>query len=234
MIGRFQSCKICIVQKICFILYPVSPLLQKNTSRTLVPAEDPHSGEQFQKLRRILLIAFGGLLLLLILGGLDALLSVLKLSRIEQEVTRRFTAHSQALSAITVSVHVYDDQMEQYLLREQEPTHATREFDAINRSAEIHAALQQYPLDKEPDEQVLIKELERGLAEQENSFAVASSWSAEDRHQRAHRFIGEQLIPQRTHIMQITQQISLLNGRKLGEKKEALAASFRSVQTRLQ
>ena len=206
--------------------------LQQNTSRTLVPAKDSHSEEQFQKLRRILLIAFGGLLLLLILGGLDALLSVLKLSRIEQEVTRRFTAHSQALSAITVSVHFYNDQMEQYLL--QEPALAKREFDAINRSAEVHTALQQYPLDKEPDEQVLIKELERGLAEQENSFAVACSWSAEDRHQRAHRFLGEQLIPQRTHMLQITQQISLLNGRKLGEKKEALAANFQSLQTRLQ
>jgi signal transduction histidine kinase len=172
--------------------------------------------------------------LLLILGGLDALLSVRKLSRIEQQVNRRFTAHHQALSAIVVSVHIYEDQMEQYLLEEQEPELATTPFDAVSRNAEIHAALLRYPLDQEPEEQVLIKELERGLAVQENSFAAVFSWSAEDRHQRGHHFIGEQLIPQRMHFLQVSEQISLLNGRKLGEERDVLAANFQSVQTRLQ
>lgn len=227
--SQIPSRKICIVPRICFILYPVSPLLKKNISD-----EDSQSTEQSQKLRRILLTAFGGLLLLLILGGLDALLSVRKLSGIEQEVNRRFTAHSRALSAIVISVHVYDDQMEQYLLQEQVAEHAANVLDVIRRSAEIHAALLQYPVDQEPEEQLLIRELERGLVEQENSFATVSTWSAEDRHQRAHHFIGDQLIPQRMHFLEVSEQISLLNGRKLGAERETLAAHFRSVQTRLQ
>jgi signal transduction histidine kinase len=182
----------------------------------------------------MLLAAFGGLLLLLILGGLDALLSVRKLGRVEQEVNRRFAAHSQALSAIVISVHVYDDQMEQYILEEEKAEQATNAFDPVSRSAEIHAAVFQYPLDQEREEQLLMQELERRLAEQENSFAAALTGSSQDRHQRARHFIGEQLIPQRMHILQVSEQIALLNGRKLGERKEALAVNFRSVQTRLQ
>jgi signal transduction histidine kinase len=209
-------------------------LLQKNISRALAPDEDSESHGESQKLRRILLAAFGGILLLLILGGLDALLSVRKLSRIEQEVNRRFATHSQALSAIVISVHVYNDHMEQYLLQEPPAEQAAKAFDAFGGSAEVYTALRQYPLDQEPEEQLLLKELERGFREQENSFAAVSTWSAEGRYQRAHRFIGEHLIPQRIHILQVSEEISLLNGRKLGEEKEALAANFRSVQTRLQ
>jgi signal transduction histidine kinase len=212
----------------------VPPLHKENSSRTFASDEDSQSNEQSAKVRRILPAAFGGLLLLLILGGLDALFSVRKLSRIEQEADRRFTAHSQALSAIVISVHVYDDHMEQFLLQEQEAEHVTMPFEAVSRSDEVHAALLQYPSDQELEEQLLMKELERRLVEQENSFAAVSAWNAEDRHQFAHKFIGEQLIPQRMHILQVSEQISLLNGRKLGEDKEALAANFRSVQTRLQ
>lgn len=229
-----KDAKSALIPQFCFILYPVSPLPQKKVSQTFEQREDSQSEEHSQNLRRILLVAFGGLLLLLILGGLDALVSVWKLSRIEQEINRRFAAHSQALSAIVISVHVYDDQMEQYLLREEDTTQAPQAFDAVGRNAEIHAALLQYPVDKEPEEQLLLKELERGLAEQENSFAGASTWSGEERHQRAHQFIGERLIPQRIHILQVSEQISLLNRRKLGGEKEALAANFRSVQARLQ
>jgi signal transduction histidine kinase len=124
--------------------------------------------------------------------------------------------------------------MEQYLLQEQGAGDAAKTFDALSRSVEIRGVLRQYPVDQEPEEQLLLKELERGFVEQENSFASVSAWSAEDRHQRAHHFIGEQLIPQRMHILQVSEQISLLNARKLDGEKEALAANFRSVQTRLQ
>jgi signal transduction histidine kinase len=79
-----------------------------------------------------------------------------------------------------------------------------------------------------------MQELEQRLAEQENSFAAALTWSSQDRHQRARHFIGEEFIPQRMHILQVSEQIALLNGRKLGEQKEALAVNFRSVQTRIQ
>jgi signal transduction histidine kinase len=36
------------------------------------------------------------------------------------------------------------------------------------------------------------------------------------------------------HILQISEQIAVLNGRKLSERKEALAVNFHSVQTRIQ
>jgi signal transduction histidine kinase len=196
--------------------------------------EDSRSQQHSQNLRRVLFVAFGGLLLLLILGGLDALVSVWKLSRIEQESNRRFAAHGQALSAIVISVHVYDDQMEQYLLREEKTTQDPHAFDAIGRGAEIHAALLQYPADQEPEEQLLLKELERVLAEQENSFAAVSTWSGEERHQRGHQFIDERLIPERIHMLRVSEQISLLNRRKLEGEKEVLAANFRGVQARLQ
>ena len=233
-VADFNAAKCALLPRICLILYSVALPLQKNVSPAFAAGEDSQSEERSRKLGQILFAAFAGLLLLLIVGGLDALVSVRKLNRIEREANRRFTAHSQALSAIVISVHVYDDQMEQYLLQEQRVEDASRAFDPVSRCAEIRVALLSYPLDQDPDERFLMKELERGLEEQENAFAATSSWRPEDRDKRIHHFIGEQLIPQRTHFLQVSQQISLLNQRKLGEEKEALAANFGSVQTRLQ
>ncbi|MGA2097814.1 MAG: sensor histidine kinase [Candidatus Acidiferrum sp.] len=213
---------------------PMPASSQKNISRTRAPGEDSQSEEHSRQLGRILFAAFAGLLFLLILGGLNALLSVRKLSGIEQEVNRRFVTHSQALSAIVISVHVYDDQMEQSLLRGQKTADSAKPFDPVTRSAEIHAALLSYPSDEEPDEQLLVQELLQVLTQQENAFAATSSWGPEDRDKRTHLFIGEQLIPQRMRFLQVSQEISLLNRKKLGEEKTALDVNFVNVQTRIQ
>ena len=72
---------------------------------------------QAAKVRRILFLAFGGLLALMFVAGFDALSSLRKLDGIERQVNQRYSAHNQALTTILISVHVYHDQMERYLIQ---------------------------------------------------------------------------------------------------------------------
>ncbi|HYL61351.1 MAG TPA: sensor histidine kinase [Candidatus Methylomirabilis sp.] len=191
------------------------------------------AAERSRKLRSLLLISFGWLLVLLIGAGFDALLSVRRLDNISQQVSRRFTARNQALSTIVISVRAYDDQLERFLLQDQlggpTPAPSSMEKDI----AAIRAALLGFPLDNDPDEQLLIDAMQQQLLDEENAFTTVTSWPPNLRQQRAFQFIAGQLIPWRTHVYELSQQISALNARKLALDNLAVATSFQALESRL-
>jgi len=170
---------------------------------TMVPNDALDSAPQTigraTRLRGILMAAFGGLLALMILAGVGSLNSLRQLDVIEKEVSRRFSARSQALSTIVVSVHVYNDQMESYLLQDTRATVGMSAADITNRCAEVRAALANYPADREPQEQFLIQEIEQDLVKEENSFATVLVWRPQERRERGAQFMGEQILPRRAH-----------------------------------
>lgn len=195
--------------------------------------EDVPSQEHSKKLRHLLLISFSWLLALLIVAGVDALFSLRQLDGIEQEVSHRFSARNRALSTIIVSVSVYDDQIEHFLLQDQPSDHNPDPGDITKQIAEIRAALHSFPAGEDSEVQLLLAEMQQQLLAQENSFATVSTWRTENRQQRAHQFIGQQLIPWRAHIFEISEQISSANGKRLADENQALAARFQTLEARL-
>src|SRR5215470_8324201 len=126
-------------------------------------------GWSARRLRAILVAGFGGLLILMVVAGVGALYSLGELHRLEQQGGRQFLARSQALSTVILSVHVYNNRVEQYLLSSQPAQTGRAATEMANRAAEIHSALHGYPSDREPEEQRLLTELERQFAEEDNA-----------------------------------------------------------------
>jgi signal transduction histidine kinase len=191
------------------------------------------SSEHSKKLRRLLLIAFGWLLALLIGAGVDALLAVRRLDRASQDVSRRFTARNHALGTIVVSVRIYDDQIERFLLQDQLQEPGPDPVDVTNKIAAVRAALLEFPPDRDSDEQLLLAAMQQQLQEQETSCAIVLAWRADLRRQRAYQFIGQQLIPWRTRIFTLSAQISSLDERKLALENLAVATHFQMLESRL-
>ena len=208
-------------------------LSTQNVPAPATRAADAQSAEDSKKLRRLLLISFSWLLGLLIGAGTDALLSVRRLERVSQEVSGRFTARNHALATIVVSVRVYDDQLERFLLQDLLQESAPGPDDVTKQIAAARAALLSFPLDRDSDEQALLAAIQEQLQEGETSCAIALTWRADLRRQRAYQFIGQQLIPWRTHIFELSAQISALDERKLVLENLALAARFQSLESRL-
>jgi len=194
---------------------------------------DSQSKAHARKVRALLFLSFGWLLALLIGAGTDALLSLRQLDTVERQVSSRFSARSQALSTIVVSVRVYDDQVERFLLQDQLPAPSPAPSDIAKQFAEMRAALRSFPPDQFPEEQLLLTEMQSLLTDQENSVATALSWRPGDRHQRAQQFIGEDLLPWRSRILEISQQISTVDGKRLADENLALALRFQSMEERL-
>jgi signal transduction histidine kinase len=196
-------------------------------------ARDLPSSEHSKKIRGLLLIAFGWLLALLIGAGVDALFAVRRLDRASQEVSRRFTARNHALGTIVVSVRVYDDQIERFLLQDQLQESAPDPAEVTKQIAAARAALLDFPPDRDPDEQLLLAAMQQQLQEEETSCAIVLAWPSDLRQQRAYQFIGQQLIPWRTRIFELSAQISSLDERKLALENLAVAARFQSLESRL-
>jgi len=196
-------------------------------------APDSQSSAHSKKVRALLFLSFSWLLILLIGAGTDALLSVRHLDRISQEVSRRFAARNQALTTIVVSVRVYDDQIERFLLQDQLPDSAPDPSEIATKIAAVRAALLTFPPDGDSDERLLLEAMQQQLQQQEASCAIVLAWRADLRQQRAYQFIGQQLIPWRTRIFEISSQISSLNEHKLALENLAVAERFQSLESRL-
>jgi signal transduction histidine kinase len=212
------------------------PAFSKNAAPSLARTsrdDDSRTQRQAKKLRRLLLISFGWLLALLIGAGVDALLSVRRLDRASQEVSSRFSSRNHVLGTIVVSVRIYDDQLERFLLQDQFPESGPDPSDVTVKIALVRATLISFKKEFDPDEQVLLEAMELQLREEENACATVLAWRAETRRQRASQFIGQQLIPWRTRMFELTAQISSLDERKLALENLAVAARFQALESRL-
>ncbi len=195
--------------------------------------QDVQSTEHARKVRVLLLVSFGWLLVLLIGAGVDALLSVRHLDIASHEVSRRFMARNQALATIVISVRVYDDQIEHFLLRDQLQSSSPDPADITKTIAAVRAALLDFPPDRDTDEQLLLEAMQQQLQEQESSCAIVLAWRSDIRQQRAYQFIAQQLIPWRTHIFELSSQISSLNEQRLARESLAVATRFQSLESRI-
>ena len=185
------------------------------------------------KIRWILLSAFGGMLLLMIFAGMDSLRSLRKLNQVSGEVSQRFSARSEALVAVVVTVHTYTDQMEEYLLSDAAISNTAAPAEIQKRGQEVHTAVEKYPRDCCPQERSLLAKIDEGIARQEGSFAGMLARRAGERKQRGHAFVYDELIPRKTELLRLASTVAELNGEELRSENQALAAQFEKLQTRL-
>lgn len=148
-------------------------------------------------------------------------------------MSRRFTAHNRALGTIIVSVRVYDDQIERFLLQDQLQESGPEPSDVANKIAAVRFALLSFPLDHDSDEQLLLTAMQQQLQEEESSCAIVLAWRSDLRQQRAYQFIGQQLIPWRTRMFELATQVSSLDEHKLALENLAVATRFQSLESRL-
>jgi signal transduction histidine kinase len=190
---------------------------------------DPHA----KKIRWILLAAFSGMLILMIVAGLSALDSLRKLNQVSNEVSQRFSNHSRAILTVVVTVHTYSDNMERYLLSDALASGGPSASDVQNHAAAVHAALEHYPQDCGREERLLLTQIERQVTAEEGSFEETLTWRPSDRAQRGHAFVHQHLLPVRAQLFQLASAVSALNDQRFTEEKQTLSAEFSSLQTRL-
>lgn len=184
-------------------------------------------------MRWIVLGGFGGMLLLMTLAGLDSLRSLRELIHVSKEVNQQFSERSQALVAVVVSFHTYDDQMESYLLSDAVVLDEAGANQINQCGNAVQSALHKYPANSMPEERSLLTELEDGLEREEQSFASVLAAPGTKRKERGYTVVYKELMPSRMRIMRLTTALSNLDEKQLSDQNQVLAAQFEGLETRL-
>ena len=189
--------------------------------------------ERGRKLRRVLLIAFGGLLALMVIAGLESFRSLQRLDALERQANQQFATHSNALLTLVISVHTYNNQIERFLMP-REAEGPLPNADAVEQSgAAAKAAVQQYPEDQDPEERQLLKKIAEHLAEQQNSFGRVSAWQISERMRNGAQFLTMEMFPRRAYILQVSQEVASVNAHRLDEANVMLASSYSGLRERV-
>ena len=180
--------------------------------------------------RLALLIGFGGLLALTIGAGWEALHISQELHSREEQVRRSFLTRSQSLSALVASIHDYSNRIQQYLVSQNQQEEEPSVEDFSRLGAEIESFLNQYPEDRQPEEQILLDALKQLFAEQQRILNPILSWKREQRRREAVRVLNEEVLPERLRILDTSEKIALWNRQQLTAADRELFARFSDLQ----
>jgi hypothetical protein len=184
------------------------------------------------KLRLTLLISFGGLLALMVIAGLDALRLARELHTQEYAIRQAFLAHTQPLLVLSSSIYIYNDRIQAYLMSQDPQADGLTAEQFSRLTAEISSTLNSYPEERQPEEVALLKKIQQLFTEQQGMLNPVLSWSREERHKHALRFLNEEVLPQRSRILETSEQIAQWNSQQLGAEDRQMFASFASLQAR--
>jgi len=185
------------------------------------PAQRDASVERNDGARRglptILMIGFGGLLAMMLVAGVAALRTLRELHTAEENARHEYVTRNQVLSRVTFLVGAYDGQVERYLLSATSVQRAAVPGEITRQAAEAHAALRRYPGNRDAEEQLLLEDMERQLAEEERTVQWILSFSEEERRLRGPEVVNRELMPRRLQILETSQQIAVSNRQRLSD-----------------
>src|SRR3984893_16682889 len=106
---------------------PTGPGTEEPISRG--NASEREGNHANRRLRAVLLLSFGGLLIFLFYSGASALQTLRKLHEVEEFARRKSLERERVLTTVIISTNIYSDHMEEFLLSSQQP-----EEDATNEA----------------------------------------------------------------------------------------------------
>jgi signal transduction histidine kinase len=220
--------------KTCFI-QGMSPEVPANIvpAGNRAAAHDLTDNSLTRGLSPILLLSFGGLLALLLYSGANALHTLRELHEAEESARSGTLERRRILATVVLSASTYNDNMEALLLSVKPQEDADADGEVAKRADQTRAALQAYPSDRTAEEQALIEQLQKYLAEEDTAFRSASEWKPDERKNRASSMVSDEIIPRRQGFIAIAQKIELLNDQQTMAAKQATFTEFGRLQDRL-
>ena len=199
------------------------------------PMQDLHPDDRpaLRRLRAVLALGYGGLLVLLLGSGANALQTLRKLHDAEESARQRSVERRRVLTTVVLSATVYSNNVERILLSERPPEDDGITAEVLQRAKEALSAVKAYPPDTTPEEQNLLAHLQASLLEEEDIFRSVQGWKPQEFRGRAQQVVSEELIPRRQQFVTIAQQIEMLNDNETLAAEQASFSEFGRLQERL-
>ena len=185
------------------------------------------------RLRAVLALGYGGLLALLVYSGASALQTLRKLHEAEETARANSLERKRVLATVVLSASIYSDHIEEVLLSYKTPDAPDVAAETSKRAEAVRAALNAYPGDRTPEEQVLCAQLQAFLRDQENVMRTAGAWTPAERRDRAQQLVIEGILPRKQRLAAIAQEMELLNDNQAAAANQSTFLQFSELQSRL-
>jgi len=178
----------------------------------------------------VLIVGFGGLLLLMAAAETGALLFLHSLRGTGTSLEARFLDRNRTLEQIRSNIYLSGTYARDSMLA-PEASGAKAQIAALeNLKRETEMALDGYAQSLEPDESAPFRTLRSEIDAYWKVLDRTFAWSPEERTKYRYAFFYEELIPRRTSMLQIADRVARINEDALKRGDEKLGALFDRLQ----
>ncbi len=178
----------------------------------------------------MLSVGFGGLILFLLAAAIGTLVLLERVRADDTRIRQAFLGRLQALEQIRSQIYLSGTDMRDYLLSPEIGEGETSRSDIVAIHTQTQAALDLYQRSVDPAEQEAFQALRSEINAWWQVLQTAFEWTPRERERQRYTFFYEQLVPRRTTMLQIADQIAAINERGITRAEERLSASAENLR----
>ena len=183
--------------------------------------------------RLVLILGFGGLLLLLTMAGIDGIRTLRQIQNANEAIREDFLLHTRLLERIRGDVYTSGTYVRDYLLEPEAGRAEGHRFSLLETRRDMDAALAQYRAILGGPESATFEALTRNLAEYWAVLDPVFQWTAAERRQKGYFFLRDEVFRRRQSMLGLADQIGGINESQMNSGKQKVEATFYAARRRL-
>lgn len=190
------------------------------------------AGHTARGLRLALIIGFGGMLLIFLIAGVDAGRLLHQMRRENKILRDASLERSHRLASIRSYIllsHTYIGDHVLDLDEQRSKEHLAQLRDAWSRMLNDLASYHSFTL----GEAVLLKQVQDLLGRHWQEVSRAMNWSPSERQRRGATFYGDDIVPLRMTVVEITTRVDEIDAKQLASTEVQIQSEFENLGRRL-
>jgi signal transduction histidine kinase len=183
--------------------------------------------------RMVLMVGFGGLLLLMGFAGADSLGTLRQIQQSNDEIREDFLSRTRALEQIRSDLYLSGTYVRDYLLEPESQKAEGHRLSLVQTRNEMDLALQKYAALLSKEESAPYHSLTQGLSGYWKMLEPVLLWNSVQRKQHGYAFLRDEVFPRRTAMLEIADQIARIAESQLAAGKEKVTETFAEFRRRL-
>jgi signal transduction histidine kinase len=215
----------------------VFPFRRKASTRIDTNEPEPLSPRRFKASlphsRFILMLGFGGLLLLMVFTGIDGIHTLRQIQKSNDEVREEFLSRTRKLEKIRSDVYLSGTYIRDYLLEPEPGKAESHRRSLLQARADMDSALGKYKRLLSHEEVIPFQTLTHELGGYWKVLEPVFRWNAAERRQHGYAFLRDEVFPRRMAMLGIADKIANISESQLVAGKVQMVATFSNFRSRL-
>jgi len=178
----------------------------------------------------ILLGGFGGLIVFILAAALGTVFMLDRVSDYDRKQRRAFIERLGELEQIRSQIYLSGTYVRDFLLSPDAGGAQEQRARLSGIEQETHTLLTRYSRLSDPEEAAAVESLRSEIEAYWQVMQSTFDWNQDQRDELRYTFFYEQLVPRRTTMLQIADQIGSINQRGLARAEQRFAATERNLR----